>query len=385
MADVIRDVVIRLTLQQAEAKLKAPDFAPIKKAEAEVDKLRDQYAKADQRRIAMAAEENRRHAREREALAIDEEKRQQSLAQMQTQVAGRLREAGEGAFILARGLALTFSGTEEGLQRMLKNVAQVQGMFDIFKGGTKLVQNLGTTLTFSLGPAAALIGGLAYAWNELKAATETAVEKSSANIETYLRNLQAVNHQLNVLNIQGSGAQKVVDVLVQKGDLGRARQTSAAAATNAFRQFEEQREISEAQAAEARRRFEFTRTNDPANARAARAEANVGITQADAAVAQSFQAALTAQEADLKLRLRVSEIETQKLARAIAEMEKEPYREEDMAKVAASMRQKAAEQNKITEDLVSVLESLTKQNVKVAEAVARLEEAKANAEAQGAR
>jgi hypothetical protein len=61
-------------------------------------------------------------------------------------VGDSLKNAGEGAFTLARGIAFLSADSEKELQQIIKNVAMVQGAFDIFKGGFEVTKGLTESL-----------------------------------------------------------------------------------------------------------------------------------------------------------------------------------------------------------------------------------------------
>ena len=144
----------------------------------------------------------------------EEEDAIKRISQSQAQAATKLREVGEGAFTLARGLALTFTSTDEGLQKMLRNVAQVQGFFDIYKGGSKLVLDgasaLGALekagglasvamkgLSLAISPVGlgiagvtAVVGGFAAAWAFFKDDAPEYVRASSGALKQLNRELE---------------------------------------------------------------------------------------------------------------------------------------------------------------------------------------------------
>lgn len=386
MADVIRDVVIRLAIQQAESKIKPPDLSPVRKAHDDLERQREKHHREEQKRLKVEEQARKQAAAQVEGAARAQEAQQQRLGQTLSQTGQRFKEAGEGAFILARGLAFTFSGTDEGLQKMLKNVAQVQGMFDIFKGGIGVVQKLGVTMSFSLGPAAALIAGLVYAWNEVEAASKKAIERASVDLSTFAHNIGAVRHELDILNIQASGKQKVVELLIQRGDFRKAKEESAGAAERAFQSLESQRAISGEQERQLRGRIEFARKSDPANLDKARAEAAVGIAQGSVAVEQKLQQVFVTQESHLRTLQRIAEAESAQLQKTLEEMkrnaERDPRHAQNLAKITAQLREKSAEQNQISEDLLAVLNNVTRQNVNVANAVAQMERVQSIADVQ---
>ena len=123
-----------------------------KQAEAEIAKIQKaaaqesaKVAKETARASLLAERDKQKAVKETERATLislrEAEQAERAAAMGRQQAIAKFREAGEGAFTLARGLALTFTSTDEGLQKMLRNVAQVQGFFDIYKGGSKLIQD----------------------------------------------------------------------------------------------------------------------------------------------------------------------------------------------------------------------------------------------------
>lgn len=62
-------------------------------------------------------------------------------------IAGDMRSAGEGAFRAARGIALWTADSDESLQKMIKNVAAVQGAWDIASGSINVIRGLSSAMT----------------------------------------------------------------------------------------------------------------------------------------------------------------------------------------------------------------------------------------------
>lgn len=56
-----------------------------------------------------------------------------------------LRSAGEGAFRAARGFALLTTSTKEGYEQLVKNIATVQGAWDVFSGGLNTLRGVSDT------------------------------------------------------------------------------------------------------------------------------------------------------------------------------------------------------------------------------------------------
>lgn len=120
MSDAVRNVTLRVSLEYVNTEPKV-NTDPAQKA---VDELAEKTTKAQK-----AIEDATKAANDSARKATD-----QTLA-----VGDNLKRAGEGAFVFARGVAFMASSSDEDFQRMVQNVAKVQGAFDLFKGATDVI------------------------------------------------------------------------------------------------------------------------------------------------------------------------------------------------------------------------------------------------------
>ena len=158
MASTIRDVTIRIRIEQVKSPpLKVPG---VKQAEAGFKGVNVQVAKLDTS-IAKTTS-----TAEKMGIQIQDSG---------LKSAEGFRTAGEGVFAFGRGLAFTFSKSDEDFQRMLKNVAAVQGGFDLFKGSIDIIK--GTTEGLR---AMRTASATAATTNTVLAATNTAVATTAA-------------------------------------------------------------------------------------------------------------------------------------------------------------------------------------------------------------
>lgn len=148
MSSTIRDVVIRIGLQQVDNTLRAPDTSAVKGA---IKGLRSEYLAVQQaqsqyhKAIHDAAEESKRDAveqQERVKRLTEEYKRQQQTAtESSIRAAEGFRTAGDGLFTMARGLVL-LGASQEDIDQLVKKLALVQGGFDVFKGSVDVVKGV---------------------------------------------------------------------------------------------------------------------------------------------------------------------------------------------------------------------------------------------------
>lgn len=135
MADIIREAVIRISLEQVKAKLEPPDLTPLKKATEE--------AKAEAQKAAATMANTARQTAE----TVDRAAKQQvesvsKVVDANLRANEAFKAAGEGAFTFARGVAFLVASSDEDLQKLLKTVAAFQGGFDIFKGGVEIIKGV---------------------------------------------------------------------------------------------------------------------------------------------------------------------------------------------------------------------------------------------------
>jgi len=157
MADVIRDVIIKIAIKQDEIRLKAPDLGPILLPIREVqEEVKTGIPDAFKEFEKDASKSVREVGDEVEKLTLDiggikpalediskaSEESRQKLTDDSLKMGEGFRTAGEGAFTLARGLAFVGVASEEDLAKVVQTIAQVQGAFDIFKGGIDVVKGL---------------------------------------------------------------------------------------------------------------------------------------------------------------------------------------------------------------------------------------------------
>lgn len=167
---VIRDVVIRLSVDQVPVDLTPPDTSGVKQ---ELEGLQESY-----RQVADTAMET---SGQTSASMIDVSDSIQQAGQganeladdlmdMQLRSAESLAKIGTGAFQTARGFAFLSASSEEDLQAMMESLAKAQAAFDMFVGAKDIL--IGTVEAFRSMRSAASI---ASAGNVALATSNTAV------------------------------------------------------------------------------------------------------------------------------------------------------------------------------------------------------------------
>jgi len=172
----IRDVVIRVAIEQKEASLKMPSVSPIetanvgvaksaeaaaKAAEQEYDKIAQEaqsaYSRIMKSREAAEKAAERQYEKEaQEALSAysrimkakaDAEKKEQDLvkqtAAARSELLGVYAQTAGAAMQLAKGVAFVAASSEEEADAFVKSIAAVQGYYDAAVGTVQVVKSIG--------------------------------------------------------------------------------------------------------------------------------------------------------------------------------------------------------------------------------------------------
>lgn len=187
MADIIRDLIIKIAIQQADVKLRAPDIGPILVPFKKFEDKASENVEGVATKVEELGGDISDLKPKLEEISRSSEDATRQLTDDTLKASEGFRTAGEGAFTLARGIAFVGIASEEDLQKVIQTVAKVQGAFDIFKGGIDVVKGLteGThALRLVTTSAAVAQGGLARA--------NTAVATTAAVATVSMGTLMAV-------------------------------------------------------------------------------------------------------------------------------------------------------------------------------------------------
>ena len=142
MADVIRDVVVRIGVEQKTDRIKTPDF---KDATKSADKFTDAVEKSLES-LGKTFEEVTSDLDKLDKEIADTtpttQQWGQTVSDESLKVGEGLKAATEGAFTLARGVAFMAASNEEDFQKVVQNIAMVQGGFDAFKGSIEMIKGV---------------------------------------------------------------------------------------------------------------------------------------------------------------------------------------------------------------------------------------------------
>ncbi len=196
MATTIRDVVVKLNIEQAQATLKPPELAPAQQAidsysqttlqvinqieaswadnkkaindvKSSVDSLSQTLTSQHNSAIEAAKQAVEQYKQTTQEMvdriidgwhkvddAIDGatdtvvdttpriQEASSGIVDANMKTLDSFKQAGEGAFTLARGIAFLNSSSEKDFQQTLLVIAKFQGAFDLFKGGTDTIRGL---------------------------------------------------------------------------------------------------------------------------------------------------------------------------------------------------------------------------------------------------
>lgn len=140
--ETIREVVIKIRLEQQNANLEVPDFSAHKQAVTELEAATRKSAESQATAIdrVTAAHDEARGAADkamREAVL-----KQAAAANAAVQLGDKVKAAGEGFLTAARGVAFLAASSEEDLAKMVRTIGAVQGGFDMFKGSVETLKGV---------------------------------------------------------------------------------------------------------------------------------------------------------------------------------------------------------------------------------------------------
>lgn len=151
MSDVIRHATVIVDLVQGKAELKAPDMGPVINARQKELELINQIEAGQRRLIDLqnqllnppgGAAPGAPGGGGGGSPAIPAPEAVDEAAEAQQRLAAALRETGEGVLRLSRGFVLLSGASDETLETMVKSLAVVQGLHDLYSGSEKIVRNL---------------------------------------------------------------------------------------------------------------------------------------------------------------------------------------------------------------------------------------------------
>ncbi len=235
MADIVRKATIVLGLETGDVKIEVPDLGPVLKArekEAELVKkvagAEEELATAEQKRTKAITATVEKKTRATKGLLddiekldrefekkfdnfdaglkkiIDEEKKfVDNTLSSANQFIGATEQMGDGAFLLARSVALLSADSEEDFQAMIKNLVLVQGAFDLFKGSSQIIRGVianmqalraaSAGVVAVLGPAGIAFAALTAAGAGLAFAFRDSTADIDKNTDSLNRNRNAVD------------------------------------------------------------------------------------------------------------------------------------------------------------------------------------------------
>ncbi|MEX0938538.1 MAG: hypothetical protein WDZ59_11820 [Pirellulales bacterium] len=259
----IRDVVLRLSIQQEDVKLKVPDTKDAQRALQGYGGSIKDMAQSATKHVDSATDTIKKQGDAVRKAAQEAQDASARVVEGNLRAADSFKQAGDGAFTLARGIAFVSASSEEDLQKAVQTIAAFQGAFDIFRGGTDAVKGIvegyralrvasvasaaaetanaaaiaatGTAATgatvavtgfkAALGPigiglavvGAGIAGGVAL-WNSWGDEAEEAGEKAVRAVEK----LNKANPLISQIQLGSIG--RSVDTAIASGEVGFARQ-----------------------------------------------------------------------------------------------------------------------------------------------------------------
>lgn len=142
MATTIRDVVVRINIEQAQAALKAPDLTGVQSAIDAFQQTLIDGANSLKVTWEQAGETVVDAGRKIDGSGRPVINTTQEMVDTNMKLLDSLKAAGEGAFTLARGIAFLSASSDKDFQKTLQSIARVQGAFDAFKGGIETIKGI---------------------------------------------------------------------------------------------------------------------------------------------------------------------------------------------------------------------------------------------------
>ncbi|MCH8830442.1 MAG: hypothetical protein IID45_12775, partial [Planctomycetes bacterium] len=180
MAEVIRDILIRIKLEQiGPVNLKVPTKEALKGID-KVKKAQQESTTAFLKGQKLRQDGIKKTEQVTTTSAVKSSERA-------IKAADGFKTLGDGAFTAARGAAFLFTSTDEGFKELIENVSIAQGSFDLFRGTIDVVKGLGDGLTALKG-----ITFSAATANTALAATNTTVAVTGAAATTSMAGFSAI-------------------------------------------------------------------------------------------------------------------------------------------------------------------------------------------------
>lgn len=201
MSDVIRNVIIRTRIEAQKAKLEASGAALGRDYERQARAAKEQ---------AKAVKESTGAVREHGAAVKESvggstahfEKASKATRKSTADIISHVAEGMEGVTRFTRGLAISMTSSDEGMQKLLEKLLKFQAAFDIVAGGTKLIKGLGLAFGaagMAAGGVVLGIGAAAVAWLSYKQNAESAIKATNENIANGRTRIQELNTALQGL------------------------------------------------------------------------------------------------------------------------------------------------------------------------------------------
>jgi hypothetical protein len=225
MAEVTRRVIIEVETRQKKSRLDAPDVGSAERAfNAEADAAKKATESTNQ-----ATEAVQRHAG--------------IVRHSSTSMVRDFREAGEGAFRMARGLTLLAASGSDDMKRLVQSVALAQGAFDVFAGSfkvfTSLAVALGTVVSGGIVAVTVALAAGAIAWSRWADEAEKAKKRVLKDAEegredTAFESELQIDTQGRLIGAAGSRAERERRI---RGELGRLDSERRAGQSPVAREF----------------------------------------------------------------------------------------------------------------------------------------------------
>ncbi len=151
MAETVRDILIKIAIEQKQVVLKTPDFKPMTAAAAAagqsasdaISAKMDAGIKEVEKELRELDAQLDRSAKNRETATLRSIQLNRQAASQQSAVLGAIGESIEATARLAKGVAFLSAANEEDAAAMVRKIAAYQGYFDVVSGGVHVIKSIG--------------------------------------------------------------------------------------------------------------------------------------------------------------------------------------------------------------------------------------------------
>lgn len=140
--ETIRDVVVRVALQQIDSKLKVPETATATKALKSYERQVNESSKRASESLMPVSDRLSGITSKTDVARRSQEELSRTIQDESIKSSESLASAGEGALLFARGLTLLGVSADDDMAKVVESLARVQAGIDLLKGTTQIFKGV---------------------------------------------------------------------------------------------------------------------------------------------------------------------------------------------------------------------------------------------------